>query len=250
LYYSKVGKANQTIRRKNYMSARLKKLGVVLAALGLIFVAGGVVAFTKVQAGAGSLQAFSAAQDVNLTYNEDGHLVDRGTVEGAQAILSLLKDDWKYPVVNSELNPDDPLVNTGTEYMYQMATIAYHTLHGTQSVTLTEDVEYNGTTYAAGTYDVAVDGRYYSQFDRSNPLDGPTRDKAWSATAHALIAELGVGSVTASTLQMGYGLSALIAGIGLTSILAGLGLIWVARGESITVEKAPARAPVKAKAKA
>jgi hypothetical protein len=230
------------------MSARLKKLGVVVAALGLIFLAGGVFAFTKVQAGVDSLQAFSAAQDVNLTYNEDGQLVDRGTVEGAQAILSLLKDDWKYPVVNSELNPDDPLVNTGTEYMYQMATVAYHTLHGTQSVTLTEDVVYNGTTYAAGIYDVAVDGRYFSQFDRNNPLDGPARDKAWSATAHALIAELGVGSVTASTLQMGLGLSALMAGIGLTSILSGLGLIWVARGAPVAAQAAEDKTKAKAKA--
>lgn len=232
------------------MSARLKKLGLVLAALGLIFVAGGVFAFAKVQAGADSLQAFSAAQDVNLTYNEDGQLVDRGTVEGAQAILSLLKDDWKYPVVNSELDPNDTLVNTGTEYMYQMATVAYHTLHGTQSVTLAEDVEYNGKTYTAGTYDVAVDGRYFSQFDRSDPLDGPARDMAWSATAQALIAELGVGSVTASTLQMGLGLSALMAGIGLTSILAGLGLVWVAGGAAVAATPAPVADKTKDKAKA
>ena len=44
-------------------------------------------------------------------------------------------------------------VATATEYMYQMATIAYHTLHGTQTVTLDEAVEYNGETYAAGTYE-------------------------------------------------------------------------------------------------
>jgi len=219
------------------MNARLKKLGVVLASLGLVFVIGGVFAFTKVQAGVDSLQAFSTAQDVNLSYNEDGQLVDRGEVEGAQAILSLLKDDWKYPVVTSELNPNDPLVNTGTEYMYQMATVAYHTLHGTQTITLAENVDYQGKTYAAGMYDIAVDGRYFSQFDRNDPLDGPARDKAWSPTAHALIAELGVGSVTASTLQMGYGLSALIAGIGLTNILAGLGLVWAAREVSIKVDK-------------
>jgi hypothetical protein len=68
-----------------------------------------------------------------------------------------------------------------------------------------------------------VDGRYFSQFDRQDPLQGPARDQAWSGTAHALIAELGVGTVTATTLQMGYGLAGLFAGIGLTVLVAGLG---------------------------
>ena len=36
----------------------------------------------------------------------------------------------------SDLNPNDPVVNTASEYMYQMATISYHTLHGTQTVVL------------------------------------------------------------------------------------------------------------------
>ena len=40
-----------------------------------------------------------------LEYNEDGQLVDRGETEGARAIMSLLEDDWKYPVVESELDP-------------------------------------------------------------------------------------------------------------------------------------------------
>ncbi|MCJ7827147.1 MAG: hypothetical protein MUP36_02770, partial [Demequinaceae bacterium] len=153
------------------MSARLKKLGAALAIIGLIFIAGGAFTFMKVKAGANSLQAFSAAQDVALGYDEEGQLVDRGSVEGAEAILSLLKDDWKYPVVMSELDPDDPLVNTGTEYMYQMATVAYHTLHGTQKITLTEDVEYNGELFPAGDYDFAVEGRYWTDFDRNHPLE-------------------------------------------------------------------------------
>ena len=45
--------------------------------------------------------------------------------------MSLLANDWGYAVDQAELNPNDPLVNTASEYMYQMATIAYHTLHGT-----------------------------------------------------------------------------------------------------------------------
>ena len=42
--------------------------------------------------------------------------------------MSLLQDDWKYPVVTSDLDPNDPVVNTASEYMYQMATITYHTI--------------------------------------------------------------------------------------------------------------------------
>ena len=44
--------------------------------------------------------------------------------------MALLTEDWGYPVVASELDPNDPVVNTGSEYMYQMATVAFHTLHG------------------------------------------------------------------------------------------------------------------------
>ncbi len=56
--------------------------------------------------------------------------MDRGSTEEAAAILALLKDTWNWPVTQGDLNPNDPLVNTGTEYMYQMATIAHHTLDG------------------------------------------------------------------------------------------------------------------------
>jgi hypothetical protein len=217
------------------MNGRLTKLGIVLAIFGLAFVAGGAYAFIRTQDGAKSLQAFSAAQGVKLTYNDQGQLTDRGKPEGAQAIMSLLTNDWGYAVDASELNPNDPVVNTASEYMYQMATIAYHTLHGTQTVVLDKDVEYNGQLYKAGEYQFAVDGRYFSQFDRQNPIEGPARDKAWSGTAHALIAELGVGSVTASTLQMGLGLAGLFAGIGLTLIVAGLGLVWATRPERVKV---------------
>lgn len=213
------------------MIKRFKVLGVVLAVVGLGFIGGGVYAYTQVQAGYESLEKFSAAQNVVLTYNEDGQLVDRGEVEGAQAILSLLEDDWGYQVKASELNPNDPLVNTASEYMYQMALVAYHTLHSTQTVTLTEDVEYNGTTYEAGTYEFDVDGRYWADFDRQHPIEGAARGQAWTGVAHALIGELGVGSVTASTLQLGTGVAGFMAGVGSVFILLGLGLVWAAAGD-------------------
>lgn len=211
------------------MARRLQLVGVILALIGLGFVVAGGVAFYQVQKGYDSLQAFSEAQNVQLSYNEDGQLVDRGTTEGADAIMDLLVEDWGYPVNEADLNPDDPVVDTASEYMYQMATIGYHILHGTQTVVLDEAVEYEGTTYEPGTYEFEVDGRYWTDFDRSHPLEGPAREQAWSGTAHGLFAELGVGTVTASTLQLGLGLSGLFAGVGLLALVAGLGMIWVAR---------------------
>jgi len=215
------------------MTSRLRGLGIVLGLIGLAFLAAGGFAFLKVQEGTASLKAFSAAQDVQLAYDEEGQLVDRGEVEGADAIMALLTDDWGYPVVDSELDPKDPIVNTASEYMFQMATIAYHTLNGTQTVVLTEDVEYKGELFPAGTYEFPVDGRYFSQFDRAHPIEGPARAQAWSGTAHGLIGELGVGTVTASALQLGLALAGLFAGVGATFLLIGAGLVWATRSEQV-----------------
>lgn len=215
------------------MVNRLKKLGIVLAIFGLGFMLAAGYAFIKVQDGQKSLQAFSAAQGVSLTYNDQGQLTDRGTPDGAAAIMSLLTNDWKYPVQASEMDPNDPLVNTGSEYMFQMATLAYHTLSGTQTVVLPEDVTAtDGTVYKAGTYEFAVDGRYWSAFNRANPIEAKAREQAWTGTAHGLIAELGVGTATASALQMGLGVAGLFAGVGFTFIIAGLGLVWATRPET------------------
>ena len=224
------------------MTTRLRRLGLVLAVIGLVFAAGGAFAFIKTQEGYRSLNAFSAAQNVQLSYNEQGQLVDRGETEGAQAIMALLTEEWGFPVVTGELDPNDPIVNTQSEYMYQMATVAYHTLHGTQTVVLDEDFTApDGTVYTAGTpYEVPVDGRYWADFDRSNPIDAAVRAQAWTGVAHALIGELGVGTVTASALQMGLGLAGLFAGVGITFLVAGLGLVWAVRPER---EKVPVLRP-------
>jgi hypothetical protein len=208
---------------------------MVLAIAGLGFLVAGGFAWYKVQDGYGSLQAFSESQNVTLSYNEDGQLVDRGTTEGADAIMELLTEAWAYPVVEGDMDPNDPLVNSASEYMYQMAVITYHTLHGTQTVVLDEDVEYNGEVFPAGTYEVEVDGKYWTDFDRMHPLEGPARGQAWSGTAHGLIAELGVGTVTHSTLQLGLGVSGMLAGIGLVFMLTGFGLVWASRGDATLV---------------
>ena len=213
------------------MKKRIAKLGYLFLLVGIVFVVAGGVTYVKVQDGYNSLQSFSEAQNVTLSYNDDGQLTDRGTTEGADAIMSLLEDDWNYPVVNSDLDPNNPLVNTGTEYMFQMATIVQHTLHGTQDVTLTEDVEYNGELFAAGDYTVEVDGKYWTDFDRQHPLEGPARDQAWSGTVHGLVGELGVGTVTHSTLQLGLGLAAIFGGLGLTFLLTGAGVLWATKAK-------------------
>ena len=224
------------------MDARLRKLGLVLAVMGLVFVAAGTFAFVKTQQGYASLTALSAAQNVKLSYNEQGQLVDRGEVAGAAAIMSLLRDDWKYPVDASELNPNDPVVNTASEYMFQMATITYHTLHGTQTVVLPADVTAaDGTVYKAGEYQFAVEGRYWSAFNRNNPIEAAAREKAWTGTAHGLIAELGVGTATATALQLGLGIAGIFAGIGFFALIAGLGLVWAVRVQTEPVRKAVLR---------
>lgn len=219
------------------MTARLRGLGIVLGIIGLAFVVAGGFAFFKVQEGSASLKAFSAAQGVELSYNEDGQLIDRGETAGADAIMALLTDDWGYPVAASELDPADPVVNTASEYMYQMATVAYHTLHGTQTVVLEEDFTApDGTVYTAGTpYEIPVDGRYWAQFNRENPIDAAVRAQAWTGVAHALIGELGVGTVTAQALQLGLALAGLFAGLGGTLILTGAGLVWATRAEKVQV---------------
>ena len=246
-------------RVTNHMESRLRILGAIIAVIGIIAVLGGGYGYTQVQAGADALQGFSKAQAVNLAYNADGKLVDGGSTEGADAILSLLKDTWKWPINQGDLNPKDPLVNTGTEYMYQMATIAEHTLTGTTEVTLSAPVAYDGDgdkavaadaptitpetlpqdaaylallksdgNYAAGTYTVPTVGRYWTGFNRSHPLDSVARPLVWTGTVHGLFAELGVGATSFSALQMGQAMALIAMAFGVTFVITGLGLVWVA----------------------
>jgi len=212
---------------------RLQTVGIVLTVIGLVFMVAAGVAYSKVQDGYSTLDAFSTAENVTLSYNDDGQLVDRGTTEGADAIMALLTDDWGFKVNEGDLDPNDPVVNTATEFMFQMATVGFHVLHGTQTVVLTEDVEYNGELFAAGTYEFEVDGRYWTDFNRSHPIEGPAREQAWSGTVHGLFGELGVGTVTHSVLQIGLAIAAAFGAIGGMAILTGLGLVWVSREENV-----------------
>ena len=224
-------------------------LGIFLIVISIGYFIGAGVAWSRVQGGYDSLQAFSEAQNVQLSYNEDGELIDRGTVEGAEAIRSLLEDDWDFPVVSGDLDSGDPLVNSASEYMFQMATIVYHTLTGTQTVTLTEadltdedgnvmtEFDCNGETVEVPdpfpeegiTCDFEVDGRYWTDFDRMDPVQGKARDLAWSGTVHGLVGELGVGAATHSTLQLGLGIAALLAGLGVVTLVMGIAFVWHTR---------------------
>ena len=238
------------------MFAMLKKplglLGAFLVIISMGYFVGAGVAYSKTQGGYGSLEAFSAAQDVELSYNEDGQLTDRGTTEGADAILELLETDWDFPVVMGKggLDANDPVVNNSSEYMYQMATIVHHTLTGTQMIDLSADqiaaatesgaldpdgtyngvVEaYQGQVLEPGTYEVPVNGRYWTQFDRTDLLDGPARDATWTGTTHALVAELGVGAATHSALMLALGIAGLLAGLGVVTLAMGVAFLWHTR---------------------
>ena len=216
------------------MNGRLKILGAFLVVAGLTFMSVGAYTLFQTKAGADSLQAYSQAENVNLTYNADGHLADRtGSTEESTKIMAMLTDEWKFPVVASDFNPNDTLVNTASEYMYQMATVSYHTLHATVTVILPADVTAaDGTVVLAGTYQFVNDGKYWATFDKT-PVEAAARALVWTPTAHALIAELGVGTMTATALQMGLGLAGLAAGLGGTLILLGFGLVWVGRGKPL-----------------
>lgn len=248
------------------MYSRLRITGVAMIIVGLVSLGAAGYAYVRVQDGQAALQGFSDAQNVTLAYNADGELVDRGTTEGAQAIMTLLRDDWDWPVIDGDLKPDDPVTNTATEYMFQMATIAYHTLTGTQTVVLTERVEYDGdgddtvasdapvytggewdpatagedAIFEAGVYQVPTAGRYWTGFNRTHPLDGPAREQAWSGTVHGLFAELGAGATTHSSLELGLGVAAVTALMGLGFLVIGGGLLWA--GMSKEPEKAAAMA--------
>jgi hypothetical protein len=234
--------------RRFDMAQRLRLVGYMLMAFGLVFFVGSGVAFSIYNDGKNSLQSFSSVQGVELSYNEDGQLVDRGQTEEADKIMAMLTDEWGYPVSGREMDASDPLVNTASEYMYQMATIVYHVINGTTEITLTEaqlvDAEGNALTElqvgdevlavpspfpAEGwTLEYPNGGKYWADFDRTNPADAAARGDIWTGTVHGLVGELGVGTVTASALKIALGIVALLAGLGAVNLLLGAGLVWAA----------------------
>jgi hypothetical protein len=213
----------EQVKKLNFISVA----GLVLVFGGIIGIVLGVYLYGKANEGLESLNAVYASQGRMMTYDADGNFTDRGTKAGGDAILALLEDDWKYPLNRSNLDPNDPLVDTPDELMVQYAIINYHTLHGTQTVVLTEDVEYQGVMYAAGSYEVPVDGRYFTDLDRNHPLEGAVRDQAWSPLAFGLLGNL-IGGVNAD-YQAG------LAHFMSWSIFVGLGFMFTVAGVFVTL---------------
>ncbi|MBI4393047.1 MAG: hypothetical protein HY556_04505 [Euryarchaeota archaeon] len=209
---------------------RVRIVGLVLVAAGLA-VAGGGFLYGMPQAtdGLASAQALYEAQGVKLSYNEAGQLVDRGTPEGAQKILALLEQDWKYPVNHKNLDPNDPLVNTRDELMYQYATITYHVLHSEVTVKLTDKdvpITYQGVTYdKPGEYKIPV-GKFYAQLDRTNPIEKQLRD-AWTPQALALTGILATGHANQAVGDLAAATTLGIGSVGLLFAVVGAGLLWV-----------------------
>ena len=215
------------------MASRLRITGVILIIVGIVAWGAAGYTYLRTQESADALQGFSEAQDVHaqLQRGRPAHR-PRHRPKVQSAILALLGETWRWPIVDGELDPDDPLVNTATEYMYQMATIAYHTLHGTQTVVLTETAEWDGDgeegisadapVYFGGEWDPSTMGEdavFNARHLRGpgqralldaastalHPLDGPARAQTWNGTVHGLFAELGVGAITASRPAGGHG---------------------------------------------
>jgi len=92
--------------------AQLTKLNFISLA-GLVLVIGGLIGislggylFLKADAGLQSLEAVYATQGRVMPYDADGNFIDRGTVEAGNAILSLLEDDWAFPLNRANLDPE------------------------------------------------------------------------------------------------------------------------------------------------
>lgn len=226
---------------------RIRILGVFLAVAG-VAVAGVGFLYGMPQAndGLASAQAMYEAQGIELSYNDEGVLVDRGTPEGAANIMKLLEDDWKFPVNQANFDSKNPLVNTRDELMFYYATITYHVLNGEVDVKLTAEqvpITYRGVTYTeAGTYKIApLD--YYANFDRTNVIEGQLR-AAWSPQALALTAALAGGHANQAAGELAQATTLAVGGIGLLFAAAGGGLIWASFGSTVAVPAGPKPSPL------
>lgn len=214
---------------------RFRILGIVLAVAGLgVAGAGFLYGMPQANDGLDSAQAMYEAQGVTLNYNAEGQLVDRGTPEGAQAIMDLLVKDYKYPVKESDFDPDDPLVNTRSELMYEYATITYHVLHSSVPVTLTDaevPITYRGVEYTEpGIYNITLE-HYYAHLDRTNPIERQLRE-AWSPIAFSLTSSLAGAHANQAAGELARMTTLGIGGIGLLFVLAGVGLVWATWAKS------------------
>lgn len=217
-------------------------LGYALIAAGLGTAgAGFLYGMPQATDGLDSAQAMYQSQGVSLSYNDQGQLVDRGTVEGAQAIMDLLVKEYQYPVKMSDFDPDDPIVNTRSELMYEYATITYHVLHSTVPVKLTEadvPITYRGVEYTTpGTYNITLE-HYYAHLDRTNPIEGQLR-AAWSPLAFGLTSALAGAHANQAAGELAKMTTLGIGAIGLLFAASGAGVVWVSHGHRKPIPPAP-----------
>ncbi len=210
------------------MRVRILGVAVVLAGLGVAG-AGFLYGMPQADDGLASAQAMYEAEGVYLSYDANGTLLDRGSPEGAQKIMALLEDEYKYPVNHDNFDPDDPLVNTRDELMYEYATITYHVLHSTVAVKLTAadvPITYRGVEYTApGTYNITLE-HYYAHLDRTNPIERQLRE-AWSPMAFALTASLAGAHANQAAGELARMTTIGIGAIGLVIAAIGAGVVWV-----------------------
>lgn len=219
----------------NSIVVRARILGVVLVIAGLAVAgAGFLYGLPQANDGLESAQAMYEAQGVTLSYNENGQLIDRGTPEGAQKIMDLLENDYQYPVNHGDFNPNNPLVNTRSELMYEYATITYHVLHTAVPVKLTDadvPITYRNVTYTEpGTYNITLE-HYYAHLDRTNPIERQLRE-AWSPLALTLTSALAGAHANQAVGELARATTLGIGGIGLLFVASGGGLAWATFGRN------------------
>lgn len=212
---------------------RLRILGYAVVAAGLVTAGMGFLyGLPQANDGLDSALAMYESQGVSLTYNEGGELTDRGTTGGAKAIMDLLVKEYKYPVKMSDFDPNDPLVNTRSELMFEYATITYHVLHSTVPVTLTAadvPITYRGVNYTEpGTYNITLE-HYYAHLDRTNPIERQLR-AAWSPLAFSLTSSLAGAHANQAAGELARMTTIGIGSIGLVFAAAGAGLVWASHG--------------------
>jgi hypothetical protein len=221
------------------IAVRLRLVGYALVAAGVgVAGAGFLYGMPQADDGLESAQAMYESQGVSLTYNEEGQLTDRGTTEGAQRIMDLLVKEYKYPINPADFDPNDPLVNTRSELMYEYATITYHVLHTTVAVRLTDadvPISYRGVDYTEpGTYNISLE-HYYAHLDRSNPIERQLRE-AWSPLAFSLTSSLAGAHANQAAGELARMTTIAIGAIGLLLAATGGAVVWASYGK-------PAHAP-------
>ncbi|MEK6976061.1 MAG: hypothetical protein AABY18_06935 [Candidatus Thermoplasmatota archaeon] len=226
------------------ITIRLRIVGYAVAVAGLGLAGAGFLYGTpQATDGLASAQAMYESQGVSLSYDANGTLVDRGTPEGAQAIMDLLEKEYKYPINHDNFDPKDPLVNTRDELMFEYATITYHVLHTKVAVKLTDadvPITYRDVEYTEpGTYNITLE-HYYAHLDRTNPIERQLRE-AWSPLAFGLTSALAGAHANQAAGELALMTTLAVGGVGLLFAATGGALVWATYGHNKSTKAAAAK---------